>query len=106
MNEGIKLERTVLLPREIEEGWGIICVNQNTFIVSNGTNKLYTLRYDSIANEIELVNTTVIQDDQGYYDEENLNISEMEEVDGLIYANIWYSNSIVVIEKDRGSIIR
>jgi len=77
------------------EGWGI-CYDGKKLIKSDGSNKLYFLNKDTYKEEgfIEVYNN------KGPVD----NLNELEYIDGKIYANIYYSDIIAVIDPTSGEV--
>lgn len=77
------------------EGWGLTLYNNN-FIMSNGTNILKFMRTDNFG-----VNKFIQVNDNGrpiYY------LNEMEIIEGEIWANIYGSSRIAVINPETGSV--
>ncbi|MGI9018083.1 MAG: glutaminyl-peptide cyclotransferase [Euzebya sp.] len=78
------------------EGWGI-CDQPDRLIMSNGTPTLTQRDLDTF--EV-LASVTVTLDGQPV-DE----LNEIECVDGLVWANVWNTNTIVVIDPDTGTVV-
>ncbi|WP_240768704.1 glutaminyl-peptide cyclotransferase [Olivibacter sp. XZL3] len=78
-----------------KEGWGL-CFDGERLIKSDGTNRLYFLNKDTYREEgfIEVYNS------KGPVDK----LNELEYVDGKIYANVYYSDVIVVIDPHSGQV--
>jgi len=78
-----------------KEGWGL-CYDGKRLIKSDGTNRLYFLNKDTYKEEgfVEVYN------DKGPVD----NLNELEYIDGKLYANIYYSDNIVIIDPSTGEI--
>jgi len=78
-----------------KEGWGL-CFDGQKLIKSDGSNKLYFLNKDSYKEEgfVEVYNT------KGPVD----NLNELEYIDGKVYANIYYSDVIVIIDPKTGQV--
>lgn len=78
------------------EGWGL-CNNGKSIIMSNGSERI-TFRDPqtfSIQKTIEV-----------YTNQESvINLNELEFINGFIYANIWMTSKIVVIDPDNGKVI-
>lgn len=89
----LQLEKT--LPY-IGEGWGL-CNNGTSLIMSNGSERL-TFR-NPITFEIE--RTIEVYSHLGPV----TNLNELEYADDLIYANIWMSNKIAVIDPRNGKVL-
>jgi glutamine cyclotransferase len=77
------------------EGWGL-CNNGERFYKSDGTNQIYFLNKDTYQEEgfIEVYNN------QGPVDQ----LNELEYIDGKIYANVYQSDKIVIIDPKTGAI--
>ena len=77
------------------EGWGITTMN-NKFVISDGSNKLTFVdpkNYGKIG-EIE------VYDEKGQVD----TLNELEYINGRIYANVWLTDTIVVINPATGQV--
>lgn len=78
------------------EGWGIT-TDGKQIIVSDGSN--FLTYYD--ANNFSIINTMMIkQGNKSLY-----NINEMEMVDGMIYANVYMTDNIVIINPNNGDVV-
>jgi len=79
------------------EGWGL-CFDGNYLVMSNGTSEL------SIRDPVDfsIISTLAVMDSGT---EVNL-LNELECVDDTVYANIWGSNLIVVIDIHSGNVIQ
>lgn len=80
-----------------KEGWGL-CFDGKRLIKSDGTNRLYFLNKDSYKEE-------------GYIDVYNHkgpvdSLNELEYIDGLIYANVYTQDIIVIIDPQTGEVLR
>ncbi len=91
--ENLKILKTFEIPTE---GWGLTNDGSN-LILSDGTSKLYFIDPETL----ELIRSVEIFD----RDEAVTEINELEYIDGLVYANIWKTDYIVLIEPLRGSVI-
>jgi len=89
--DNLTLIDTVSYPRE---GWGLT-TNGEQLIASDGTSKLYFM--DADLNDIK--NITV-----KFGDIEINRINELEYIDGLVWANIWLTQSIAVIDPENGEV--
>jgi len=79
-----------------KEGWGLT-TDGKYLIASDGTNQVYYLD-----ENLEIVKTiNIIMDGKQVN-----NINELEYIDGYIWANIWKTNDIIIINKDNGEIIK
>lgn len=79
------------------EGWGL-CNDGKYLIMSNGTEEL-TFRDPATFATLRALQV---------YDHEGpiTNLNELEYIDGKIYANIWMSNVIVVIDPKTGKVLQ
>jgi glutamine cyclotransferase len=78
------------------QGWGL-CNNGTDLIMSNGSDKITFLNPDdfSINKTISVtLNNKVIDD-----------LNELEWVNGYIYANVWQTNWIVIINPNSGNVV-
>lgn len=77
------------------EGWGLT-TDGKYLIASDGTSNIYYL--DEELNEIKIISVK-------YNNQEVTNINELEYIDGYIWANIWKTNKIVIINSS-GNVIK
>ncbi|MCL2670030.1 MAG: glutaminyl-peptide cyclotransferase, partial [Syntrophaceae bacterium] len=77
------------------EGWGIT-QDGKRLIVSDGTEKLRFWNPVSF----QLQGILSVQDEQGHV----IGLNELEYIRGAIYANVWPTNRIVVIDPDTGRV--
>jgi glutaminyl-peptide cyclotransferase len=77
------------------EGWGLTSDGTN-LLKSDGSNIIYILdpQYFSETGRIE------VYDDEGPVD----NLNELEFIDGLVYANVYLTDNIVIIEPETGRV--
>ncbi|WP_101756580.1 glutaminyl-peptide cyclotransferase [Oceanicoccus sp. KOV_DT_Chl] len=78
------------------EGWGLTH-NQQHLIVSNGSNLLQFINPNTFAVEKTLAVTLAGKPLH--------KLNELEWVEGLIYANVWQSNWIVMIDPESGEVV-
>lgn len=78
------------------EGWGL-CNDGQSLIISNGSARLQFINPHTF--ELER-NIKVTLDGQPVY-----KLNELEWVDGLIYANVWQSDWIVMIDPVSGNVV-
>ncbi|CAN5468434.1 hypothetical protein BH23ACT9_BH23ACT9_01460 [soil metagenome] len=78
------------------EGWGL-CTEPDRLVMSNGTSTLTTRDRDSFA---VIDSVTVTLDGQP---QDNLN--ELACVGGLVWANVWQTPTILVIDPDTGRVV-
>ncbi|MFN3781329.1 MAG: glutaminyl-peptide cyclotransferase [Candidatus Kapaibacteriota bacterium] len=80
----------------IGEGWGITNFDENTFIQSDGTNILKIIDPD---------NLQILRIIQVFADKIPVsNINELERISDDIWANIWMSDTIAIIDKNSGKV--
>ncbi|PKA84588.1 glutamine cyclotransferase [Ulvibacter sp. MAR_2010_11] len=80
---------------ESKEGWGL-CNNGSVIFKSDGTEKIWTLNAETLAEEgyIEMyTNTSKIP-----------KVNELEWVDGKIYANIYQQGAIAIVNPENGAV--
>lgn len=77
------------------EGWGI-CYDGERLIKSDGSHRLYFLNKDTFREEgfIEVYNQNSKVE----------NLNELEYIDGKVYANVYYSDALVVIDPQSGEV--
>ncbi len=78
------------------EGWGIT-TDGKQLIVSDGSNFLTYYNSENFTIENSMM---IKQGNKSLY-----NINEMEMVDGLIYANVYMTDSIVIINPNNGDVV-
>ncbi len=80
----------------IREGWGLTTDGKH-LIASDGSSSLYFM--DEELNDINTLTVTV-------NGEEMSNINELEFIDGFIWANVWMTDEILVINPKSGKAVR
>lgn len=75
------------------QGWGITTV-EGYLIMSDGTHHLYQLNPATF----DVIKTVEVYDSNGKIE----NLNELEYIDGLIWANVWLSDRIVLIDPITG----
>jgi len=91
--------KTLVLKREFEyvgEGWGL-CTDGKSLIMSDGSERI-TFRDP---NTFEAIRTIEVYTNEGPISK----LNELEYIDGFIYANIWTSNLVAVIDPVKGKVI-
>ena len=78
------------------EGWGL-CNDGKSLIMSDGSERIYFRN----PKTFDVERTIEVYTDQGPI----ARLNELEYVDGLIYANIWTSNNVAVIDPATGKVI-
>lgn len=79
------------------EGWGLATLGDR-LVASDGSEFLRILDPASFAVEREIavtINGRPVRD-----------INELEVIDGLVYANVWFTNLIIAIDPESGSVVR
>ncbi|MBC7745330.1 MAG: glutaminyl-peptide cyclotransferase [Flavobacterium sp.] len=77
------------------EGWGL-CSDNKRLYKSDGTNLIYFLNRDSYQEEGYIE----VYDQKGPVD----SLNELEFIDGMIYANVYLTNRIVIINPKNGQV--
>lgn len=75
------------------EGWGITHDGAR-LIMSDGTSTLYFLDPDTF----ERIGTVLVKDERGPV----RRLNELEYIDGAVWANVWLTDTIVIIDPDTG----
>lgn len=78
------------------EGWGL-CNDGEYLIMSNGTERL-TFRDPKTFAIVKTIEVYT-------HEQPVVRLNELEYVDGLIYANIWMTNNLAVIEPETGRVL-
>jgi len=78
------------------EGWGI-CNNGKELFTSNGSHQLVVRN----PKTFEPIRTLEVYTDQ----QAVVRLNELEFIDGFIYANIWMTNNIAIIEPEKGRVV-
>lgn len=78
------------------EGWGMTTDGKN-LIISTGSSNLYYVNPE----DFSVIKTIAVSNSYGPLPM----INELEYVDGVVYANIWETNSIVKIDPKTGAVI-
>lgn len=81
---------------ESKEGWGLCHDDQNNIYKSDGTDRIWTLNPNTLAEKdyIEIfTNTSKIS-----------SVNELEWVEGKIYANVYQQGSIAIIDPSNGAV--
>lgn len=77
------------------EGWGITTAGDR-LIMSDGSNRLYHLA----PSTFNLLKETEVCDHNG----EVTQLNELEYIDGMVWANVWLTDRIVVIDPETGAV--
>ncbi len=77
------------------EGWGITTV-KDELVISDGSNVLSFID----ANDYHLKHTIEVYDNKGKV----LSLNELEYINGKIYANVWLTDKIVIINPESGAV--
>jgi glutamine cyclotransferase len=100
-HKAIVYDKTTLKPTKelyyATEGWGLTH-NADQLIMTDGTEKIYFVNAQTFATERTL---------QVYDHTDKLpNLNELEYIDGKIYANVYQTNQIAVIEPTTGRVLQ
>jgi glutamine cyclotransferase len=100
-NPADSLEKTIRLPNEIGEGWGITNT-KNELIISDGSDKLFFI--EPLENEFKVKRYVEVKDSttDRVYD----NLNELEYAYDYVFSNIWFSNVILIIDPKTGKVVR
>jgi len=79
------------------EGWGL-CNDGKQIYNSDGTNRIFLLD----KNDYHQTGFIDVYDDKGPVN----NLNELEYIDGMLYANIWTSDDIVIIDPKTGAVVK
>ncbi len=79
------------------EGWGL-CFDGEKLYMDDSTNRIWFLNKDNY----QQIGYIDVYDDKGPIE----SINELEYIDGKIYANIWRTNTIVVIDPKTGAVLQ
>lgn len=79
------------------EGWGL-CNDGSSLIMSNGTERI-TFRDPENFSTVRVIE---VYNNKGPI----INLNELEYIDGLIYANVWTTNMVVVIDPKSGKVLK
>jgi glutamine cyclotransferase len=77
------------------EGWGLT-FDGKQLLKSDGTNKIWFLNKDTYQEEKSIE----VFDDQGQVDQ----LNELEYIDGKVYANVYQTNKIAIINPNTGAV--
>ena len=77
------------------QGWGLTTMG-DTLVMSDGSHKLYLLDPDSFS----ILKTIEVYDNKGAV----TNLNELEYINGRIWANVWLTDRIVVINPKTGAV--
>jgi len=78
------------------EGWGL-CNDGSAIIMSNGTDRIVFRDPESF----KIRRMIRVRDNKGPV----FNLNELEYIDGMIYANVWMTNRVVVIQPENGNVV-
>lgn len=79
------------------EGWGL-CNNGTQLIMSNGSEEIFFRDPESFS----ITRTIQVYNNSGPV----TNLNELEYIDGLIYANVWMTKRVVVIDPKTGKVLK
>jgi len=89
----LNLESTFSVP---DQGWGLT-ENGTHLILSDGTSTLSFIDPQTM----KIVETVTVT----YEGDEVTRLNELEYIDGYVYANVWLTDSIVIIEPSTGDVV-
>lgn len=95
-NLDLQLQREFRFSTETTEGWGLTHLDEN-LVVSDGSENLYVMEPDGFT-EIDRIQ---VYDHNGLV----INLNELENIEGRIYANVYGENYIVVIDPKSGAVV-
>ena len=78
------------------EGWGL-CNDGSSLIMSDGSERITFRNPETFA----ITRTIEVYTDKGPVTQ----LNELEYVDGLIYANVWMTNKVAVIDPNNGKVV-
>lgn len=91
-----ELVETLQMPAEMREGWGLTS-NGSELIASDGSHLIYFFDKDlKLKRKIQVVGNISIYEQ----------INELEYINGKIFANVWLTNYILVINPENGRVER
>lgn len=79
------------------EGWGL-CNDGTNLIMSNGTERIFFRDPESFST----IRTIEVYNNKGPI----VNLNELEYIDGNIYANVWTTNAVIVIDPISGKVLQ
>ncbi|MBS1503217.1 MAG: glutaminyl-peptide cyclotransferase, partial [Bacteroidetes bacterium] len=79
------------------EGWGL-CFDGNRLYMDDSTNRIWFLDKDTY----RATGYIDVYDDKGPVNQ----INELEYIDGKLYANVWQTNNIIVIDPKTGAVLQ
>jgi glutamine cyclotransferase len=91
-------KNTLQLEKELTyngEGWGL-CNDGESLVMSDGTERLVFRDPETF----QVQRTVEVYDDRGPVSK----LNELEYVNGMIYANVWMTNTVVVIQPENGKV--
>lgn len=91
--ETLQLENSYHYNRD---GWGLT-TNNKYLIASDGSSSIFFM--DENLNDIQKITVTL-------NGQEINNINELEYINGYLWANVWLSNKILIINIDNGEVIK
>ena len=90
----LELMETMEMPSQIREGWGMTHNNQGELIVSDGSDQLFYVDPKTFTTTKQIGVT-----DNG---KKIQRVNELELVKGMLYANVFGTNDLLVIDPDTG----
>lgn len=100
-NPSEALEKTIPLPKEIGEGWGITNTNDE-LIISDGSENLFFLE----PIEEGLIVKRIVEVKDSSTERVYNNLNELEYAYDYVFSNIWFLNVILIINPKTGEVLR
>lgn len=90
----LELKETLKLPETVKEGWGMT-TNGVELIVSDGTQNIFFFDEEfRLQKKIQVAG----------YESVYTNLNELEFINGKIYANVWTTNFVLIINSETGAV--
>ena len=86
------------MPPELKEGWGMCVYKENTLLVTDSRNIIFHVDISSEFRIVKEVKVFVNNDSKRPY----FGINELEMVNGKLFANVFMSNNIIVVDPETG----
>jgi glutamine cyclotransferase len=96
--DDLKLKKTITIPEEMREGWGLAEFENNKLIATDGTNKIFIISCEDFKVKSQLI---VTENDQAVY-----SLNALAYDGKYIYANIYMDDSIIKIDPASGKVLK
>jgi glutamine cyclotransferase len=80
------------------EGWGLCNDGKYLYNTTTGTNQILVMD----KNNYRTLREIEVYDDKGPVN----NLNELEYIDGMLYANVWQSDDIIVVDPKTGAVVK